>query len=196
MHQHIEEYKSVRTFFMQWLDQLNEKLLALDPDYYSTPSQKAINRINNNLLYHPLRPTYKDHFGAGLDQISKQGDFYIEIGIEKCFIGGGYWYPNTKQLKNIRAALDYDGEQFVNIINAEKFKNRFGGLIPSDSLQKPPAGYYKNHPYIDLLKRKSFAVGVHLPNADVLDPNFMEKVIEIYFVMLPFRRYLNKAVLL
>ena len=70
----------VRDFYIAWLDAMNEELAAIDTDYFDTPGKKAINRINNNLMFQPSRPVYKNHFGAGLDQISKQGDFYIHIG--------------------------------------------------------------------------------------------------------------------
>ena len=74
---HRKEYHQVRDFYIDWLNGMNEELAAIDDTYFYTPGKKAINRINNNLLYHPSKPVYKDHFGAGLDQRSKEGDFYI-----------------------------------------------------------------------------------------------------------------------
>lgn len=194
MDAHRKEYHAVRDFFIDWLDTMNQRLAAVDPAYFDTPGKKAINRINNNLLYHPNRPVYKDHFGAGLDQLSKQGDFYIEIGVEQCFIGGGYWYPSSKLLTSIREAIDFDGEVLKTILNTPSFKNRFGSMIPSEALKNAPKGYAADHPHIDLLKRKSFAVGVYLSHEAVLKPNFEEEVVALYLEMLPFRRYLNQAV--
>jgi len=194
MDAHRKEYHAVRDFFISWLDVMNQRLASVDPDYFDTPGKKAINRINNNLLYHPNRPVYKDHFGAGLDQLSKQGDFYIELGVEKCFIGGGYWYPSSKLLKSIREAIDYDGDVLKGILDNPSFKTMFGNLIPAETLKSAPKGFANDHPHIELLKRKSFAVGIYLTHEDVLNSKFDEKVVEIYLEMLPFRRYLNQAV--
>ena len=73
-------YHEVRNDFIGWLDKLDLRLAELDKDYYSTPGKKGINRINNNLMFHPNKPVYKDHFGAGLDKAPNSADFYIEIG--------------------------------------------------------------------------------------------------------------------
>ena len=188
-----KEYYRVRDFYIDWLENMNNQLATLDDGYFNTPGKKAINRINNNLLYHPNKPIYKDHFGAGLDQKSKQGDFYIELGVEGSFIGGGYWHPQSKILKSIREAIDYDGDTFKSIINKESFKKTFGDLIVNQSLKTAPKGYSQEHKHIELLRRKSFAVSCSI-SEEVKQDNFDKRVIEIYQELLPFRRYLNNAV--
>ena len=189
-----KEYLAVRDFFIDWLDMMNERLAALDPDYFDTPGKKAINRINNNLLFHPNRPVYKDHFGAGLDQVSRQGDFYIELGVKQCFFGGGYWHPDSKLLYSIRQAIDYNGEELQAVLDSKTFKKRFGGLIDGGKLTRPPKGFNSDHPHIDLLKLKSFAAGVYFPREACFQEDFDQWVVDIYMDLLPFRRYLNQAV--
>jgi uncharacterized protein (TIGR02453 family) len=194
MDAHRKRYEEVRDEYIAWLDAMNNKLAAVDPEYTDTPGKKAINRINNNLMYHPNKPTYKDHFGAGLDQERKQGDFYIHLGVEESFIGGGYWHPSSKLLKSIREAIDYDGEALKEILNEPHFKAMFGGLMEDDTLKTASKGYSEDHRHIDLLRRKSFAVAHSFTQKEVIASGFDEKVVEIYKTMLPFRRYLNKAV--
>ncbi|MFT4943365.1 MAG: hypothetical protein ACJAYD_000042 [Patiriisocius sp.] len=189
-----KEYHSVRDFYITWLDVMNQKLAAIDPDYLDTPGKKAINRINNNLMFQPNKPVYKDHFGAGLDQMTKQGDFYIHIGVAENFIGGGYWHPSSKVLKSIRDAIDYNGEEFKAILEKNSFKNTFGVLIEGALLKTAPKGYSQNHVHIDLLRRKSFAVGRTFSRDAVLASDFEAVVVEVYKELLPFRRYLNTAV--
>ncbi len=194
MDEHRGEYHTVRDAYIDWLNQMNIKLASIDPDYTPTNGKKAINRINNNLMFHPNKPVYKDHFGAGLDQESKQGDFYIHLGVNESFIGGGYWHPSSKILKSIRAAIDYNGEDLKKILNKKSFKSMFGEMIVDDPLKTSPKGYSQDHKHIDLLRRKSFAVSCPLTQKEVMASNFEEKVIAIYKEMLPFRRYLNQAV--
>ena len=189
-----KQYHRVRDFYIAWLDTMNQELAAIDTDYFDTPGKKAINRINNNLMFQPLKPVYKNHFGAGLDQITKQGDFYIQIGIEENFIGGGYWHPSSKVLKSIREAIDYNGQELTAILNKESFKKTFGDLVPGECLKNAPKGYHKNHQCIKLLKRKSFAAGKTFTKQEVLAPDFNQRVIALYMELLPFRRYLNNAV--
>ncbi len=190
-----KQYQTIRNSFVQWLDDLDSKLANIDPNYFPTPGKKGINRINNNLLFHPNKPVYKDHFGAGLDQRAKQGDFYIHIGISECLLAGGYWKPDHKILNSIREAIDYNGEELVKIINKKSFKRTFGGLLTDpDKLKKAPKGYTVDHEYIDLLRHRTFAVIHPLTREDILSDNFMDKVLEVYKEMLPFRRYFNEAV--
>lgn len=194
MDEHRDEYHSIRDSYINWLNEMDIKLAAIDPDYTPTSGKKAINRINNNLMFHPNKPIYKDHFGAGLDQESQQGDFYIHLGVNESFIGGGYWHPSSKILKSIRAAIDYNGEDLKKILNKKSFKTMFGEMIVDDPLKTAPKGYSQDHKHIDLLRRKSFAVSCPLTQKEVIAGDFEEKVIAIYKEMLPFRRYLNQAV--
>lgn len=194
MDAHRPEYYDVRDSLIAWLDQMNMKLAQIDPDYYDTPGKKAINRINNNLMFHPNRPVYKDHFGAGLDQVSKQGDFYLHFGVNECFIGGGYWHPSAKVLRSILQAIDYDGHEFKEILKRPSFVKMFGSLVEDDPLKTAPKGFSQDHEHIDLLRRRSFAVTRPLTKAEIFSGAFEELVIAIYKEMLPFRRYLNQAV--
>ncbi|WP_298541562.1 DUF2461 domain-containing protein [uncultured Aquimarina sp.] len=188
-------YQQIRNSFINWLDNLDTEFAKIDSNYYPTPGRKGINRINNNLLFHPNKPVYKDHFAAGLDQRTKQGDFYIQIGINDCELAGGYWKPDSKILKSIREAIDYNGDELTSIINKKSFQKTFGPLYDDgESLKKAPKGYTMDHEHIDLLRRKTIAVIHPLTKKEILQDDFNERVIEVYKEMLPFRRYLNEAV--
>ena len=189
-----KRYHKVRDLFIAWLDDLDLTLAGLDDEYYGTPGKKGINRINNNLMFHPNKPIYKDHFGAGLDKRPNTGDFYLEIGIGESLFAGGLWRPESKVLRSIRDAIDYDGEEFKKIINKPSFKKTFGGLYEDVKLVQAPKGFSNDHPHIDLLRHKTFAVLHRFPNELVFEDGFKDKVIQVYFEMLPFRRYLNKAI--
>ncbi len=187
-------YTEVRNDFIGWLDQLNAQLAEIDEEYYDTPGKKGINRINNNLMFHPNKPIYKDHFGAGLDKRPNTGDFYIEIGIERSIFAGGLWRPDPKRLRSIRDAIDYDGEKLKEILAKKSFKKLFGTLYADAKLINAPKGYRNDHLHIDLLRNKTFAVATEFSTNEVYKDDFDKKVISAYREMLPFRRYLNKAV--
>ena len=194
MDAHRKEYHQIRNAHIAWLEHLNTLFSSVDPDYYDTPGKKAINRINNNLMFHPNKPIYKDHIGAGLDQKTKQGDFYIEIGLTHNLLAGGYWRPKKEILQSIRDAIDYNGEELKAIIEKPSFTKIFGGLWEDDRLKTSPKGFSKDHPHIDLLRNKTFAVEVTLSRKQVLDSNFEDYLVTVYLEMLPFRRYLREAI--
>ena len=187
-------YKEVRDDYISWLDKINVKLAATDDEYYDTPGKKGINRINNNLMFHPNKPIYKDHFGAGFDKRPNTGDFYVEVGIERAMFAGGLWRPDPKRLRSVREAIDYDGEELVSMLNKPSFKTLFGGLYEDEKLKTAPQGFSNDHPHIDLLRNKTFAVATSFSTDVVLKDDFEEFLINAYQEMLPFRRYLNKAI--
>ncbi len=193
MDAHRGEYTQLRLAFIQWLDGLDSRIAGLDPDYYPTPGKVGINRINNNLLFHPNRPVYKDHFGAGLDKAPGAGDFYIQVGIGESLLAGGVWRPAAENLAKIREAIDYDGEVLEGILQKPSFRAMFGTLYEDERLRRMPRGFPSDHPHAELLKNKTFAVVRPLTEKTVLSPAFEDVVVETYMELLPFRRYLNQA---
>ena len=194
MDENRKRYHEVRDWYIDWLNQLDIELGKVDPDYLSTDGRKAINRINNNLMFHPNKPIYKDHFGAGFDKRPNTGDFYVEIGIERSMFAGGLWRPDPNRLRSIRDAIDYDGEELLQILNKKSFKNLFGGLYEDVKLTNAPKGFSNKHRHIDLLRNKTFAVAMEFSSDLVLKDDFEDYLINAYNIMLPFRRYLNKAI--
>lgn len=194
MDAHRKRYQLVRNDFIRWLDHMDATLANIDDQYYATPGKKGIIRINNNLMFHPHKPIYKDHFGAALDKAPGSADFYLEFGTQGSMLAGGFWRPEPKTLRSIRDALDYDGEEFKKILAKKSFKQTFGELIEDEKLKTSPKGFPNDHPHIDLLRLKTFAVIHRFPEEEVYRENFEEKVVQVYKEMLPFRRYLNRAV--
>jgi len=194
MDEHRSLYEEIRDDYIHFLDELNQELKLIHPDYKDTPGRKAINRINNNKVFHPNKPTYKDHFGAGLDSGKQHTDFYIHIGINGSFVAGGFYHAPNDILKKIRDAIDYNGDKFLAILEDDQFSNYYGELMDEDKLKTSPKGYSSDHKHIKLLRNKSFAVSHDLTQKEIISNNFKEELVKAYKILLPFRHYLNKAV--
>ena len=124
--------------------------------------------FSNNLMFHPNKPIYKDHFGAGLDKAPNSADFYIEIGLKNCLLAGGFWRPDPKTLRSIREGIDYDGEVLQEILNKPSFQKTFDNLYEDEKLTNAPKGFSNDHPHIDLLKNKT---SLNM-NVEVFQPGF------------------------
>ena len=70
----------------------------------------------------------------------------------------------------------------------------FGGLWDDVKLTNSPKGFSNDHPHIDLLRNKTYAVATEFSTEAIFKSDFEDKVITAYKEMLPFRRYLNKAI--
>jgi uncharacterized protein (DUF2461 family) len=62
-----------------------------------------------------------------------------------------------------------------------------------ESLKRVPPGFDEDHPCIEDIKRKDFALGISLPNSVVTGPTALATVVDGYRRMTPFMRFLCKA---
>jgi uncharacterized protein (TIGR02453 family) len=188
-----KRYHALRDDFIAFLEELNRRLVEVDPGFLPKPPRSAMTRINNNLLFHPNAPTYKDNFGADLEDGKGKPSFYVHVGLAENMAAGGFYKPPSDYLKRIRAAIDYDGERLQAIIEAPKFKKYFGELIDTGKLKTAPKGYSQDHPHIELLRHKSFAVARNFEPEEVVADNYMEELVATFEAMQPLRGYLNRA---
>lgn len=100
------------------------------------------------------------------------------------FAGCGVWDPNGPALSRIRQGIVNESDRFKAILETDAIKNITDGktgldaLRPGSSqLKTGPAGYDKNHPMIEYLKRKCFAVGRHFADKEVVNEGFLEEVL-------------------
>jgi uncharacterized protein (TIGR02453 family) len=194
MDENRKRYEENRDFVIEWANDLMAKIAKADSDFKPVTGKKAISRINNNLLYHPDKPVYKDHFGVEMNLSGGPSGFYIQLGLSHNFIGGGIWSPTKDQLEKIRGAIDYNGEELKKIIEKKSFKNIFDGLSEQDKLKTAPRDYSQDHKHIELLRLKRFATMVGITQKEITADDFEKKVVNYYKEMMPLGKYLNKAV--
>lgn len=196
MDEHRSRYLSAKQY---WLDEVEAVLdrLAQYEDHFSLFDPKdTIQRINNNRMFHPDRPIYKGHFSSSpsgkTDQISK---IFFAFGPSFTMIGGGIYRPEKAALKSIRDAIDYDANELLDIINGKKFVKLFGGLSYDETqLKSSPRGYSKDHPHVNLLRRKSFTAGVEPRAEDIINGSLTEMVEDAYLTLRPFNDWLERAI--
>ena len=194
MDQNRKRYEENRDFVTEWANDLMARIAKSDTNFKPSTGKKAISRINNNLLYHPEKPVYKDHFGVEMNLSGGPSGFYIQLGLSHNFIGGGIWSPTKDQLEKIRGAIDYNGEELKKITEKKSFTDTFGGLSEQDKLKTAPRDYSQDHKHIELLRLKRFATMVSITQKDITSDDFEKQVVKYYKEMMPLGRYLNKAV--
>ncbi len=194
MDEHRDTYHEVRDFVLEWIESLDKRLQKVDPNYYSTPAKKAISRINNNLVYKPNAPTYRNHFGAEMNKAKGKSGFYVHMSLNGSFIGGGFYNPSKDELDSIREAIDYNGEELKKIINKKSFVDTFGEMSDSDALKTAPKGFAQEHKHIELLRMKRFAVMHSITQKEIVADDFANKVVKVYKEIISFNQYLEKAV--
>lgn len=161
-------------------------------------AKKCVMRIYRDVRFSKDKSPYKNNFGIGISPKGKGGDgagYYIHIQPGKSFVAGGYWMPQSDHLKSIRQEIDYNANDFLKIIESKEFKNYFEGLDEGEKLKTSPKGYEADHPYIELLKLKSFTVTHSLSDKELASSTAVNSVVEGLKTMSPFISFLNQAIL-
>jgi len=88
------------------------------------------------------------------------------------FLGAGIWHPGSPALKRIRDTLVARPEAWRSALAAVEPVWR---LADGESLKRAPAGYSPDHPLIEDIKRKSFAVVSRLTQREVTASGFLDE---------------------
>lgn len=186
-------YEDTKREVVDLFDPILEEIKRVDPRIVQPNARRAISRINNNLMFHPDRPTYKDHFGVAFGYGKGLADFYVGLGVRETEIAGGLWHPDSDRLKKVRMEIDYEGDKLSKILSSEAFSKAFE-LYKQDTLKTTPKGYPKDHEHIELLRLKSLAAFRQITRKDVYSSHFSEMVVESYMSVVPLLDFINTAI--
>jgi uncharacterized protein (TIGR02453 family) len=129
---------------------LCEELAEFGPFHVFRPYQDA--RFSKN------RPPYKVQQGAYGEGEGGTG-YYFHISREGLLVAAGYYSMMRDQLERFRAAVDagHTGKEIAGIVSALSRRYSIGAI---DELKTAPKGYPKDHPRIDLLRRKGLMMSI------------------------------------
>lgn len=194
MDAHRERYHAAKEIWLEEVALYLKRLRKHDPKLVAVRPKDTIMRINNNNMFHPDKPTYKDSFGFDPHKGMDQPSFYLHVSPSGSFIAGGLWHPDRDQLKKVREAIDYDGEHLKELMAGEEVQAFFGGFDEDpDALKTSPRDYASDHRHIDLLRRKNFTVMREVTQQAVLADDFVDTVERGFLAMQPLLGYLERA---
>jgi uncharacterized protein (TIGR02453 family) len=162
--QHKNEFDDlVKAPMQSFISALQPYFSGFAPEFDLHPS-RSIFRIYRDIRFSQDKTPYKTHIAAHFVLRGKPKGFvgsgyYVEIGPEDIYVGGGIYIPESDQLKKIRNAIATRGEEFLSVVEDRKFKKLFAPFEWS-RLQRVPRGFDENHPMAEWLKYKQFFVGV------------------------------------
>ncbi|SHI85885.1 DUF2461 domain-containing protein [Flavobacterium terrae] len=151
-----------------------------------------IHRIYRDIRFSKDKTPYKNNFSVSYDRAKPylRGGYYLHIQPGGSFIGGGFWEPNTEDLKRIRKEFELDDTQIRSIISEENFQKYFGSLQGAE-LKTAPKDFDKEHPAIDLIRKKQYLVYRRFTDKEVTSPNFKEEALVTFAAMRSFFDYMS-----
>jgi len=188
-------YADAKNNFESFVQEIINRIIGFDPIMKGLEVKSCVYRINRDIRFSNDKTPYKSHFGAFIVRGGKKnGDkfagYYFHIEPGKSIIAGGAYMPPTPWLSAIRENINDDPERLLKIIGNKDFVKYFV-KIDGEKLKSAPKGYPSDHPHIDLLKFKSYLVVNEVSEKDIMNPGFIDHVINVMKAMKPLNDFLN-----
>jgi uncharacterized protein (TIGR02453 family) len=155
-------------------------------------------RIARDVRFSTDKSPYKTWLAASFAEGGRKAnrmDYYLHIQPDgESFLGGGMYAPTPEQLARYRQEVDYNAAALKAILDAPDFATTFGKPEGSQ-LKTTPKGYPKDHPDLDLLRRTQLFFWHKFTDAEVLAPDFPERVTACCRTLKPFLDFMNAALL-
>jgi uncharacterized protein (TIGR02453 family) len=156
--------------------------------------KKSLYRIYRDTRFSKNKTPYKTHWGGYFKRATSKlrGGYYFHIEPGNSFVGGGFWGPDTTDLKRVRQEIAADDQGLRDVIEQEDFKMTFGSLL-GEQLKSAPKGYPKDHSAIDLLRYKQYLLMHKFTDREVMNADFPVEVSNIFQQMRPFFDYMSEV---
>jgi uncharacterized protein (TIGR02453 family) len=187
---HKSEYEDIvkenKVFFNQVYSELQK---------HDSLNDVHIFRIYKDVRFSKDKSPYKTNLGAGYSRTKPhlRGGYYLQIEPNNSFVGGGFWSPNNEDLFRIRKEFESDTTEIEKIISNNTFVKYFEELKGEDGVKTAPKGFDKNHPAINLIKKRQFVVMRKFTDKEVISDDFQQEIISTFLAMRPFFDYMSEV---
>ena len=150
-------------------------------------------RIYRDVRFSKNKTPYKTYFSGSFHRTKPElrGGYYLHLAPNnESFIATGFWNPDKEDLKRLRKEFEIDADEFRAIIAEPRFKANWGPLMGNE-LKSSPRGFAKQHPNIDLIRKKQFIFKKGYTDKEVLSDQFLQEVIYSFMVIRPYFDYMS-----
>jgi uncharacterized protein (TIGR02453 family) len=180
------------------IETINTAMEAFAPAHIRQP-QKCMMRIYRDIRFSSDKRPYKSHISAwwsreGLEKTSG-GGYYMHISPDEVLIAAGVYMPEREQLLAIRQYMLVHHAEVQQVLNNRKLR-RYMDSFTGTPLTRPPKGFPKDHPAMDLLMCRQWGVEGKLPSSASLQSGFATEIIRRFRLAAPLVDALNTPLLL
>jgi len=166
-----------------------------DPEVAGLDPKSCVFRIYRDVRFSKDKSPYKTNLGAfvapgGRKAMSPGYYFHVQPGM--FFAAAGKHMPDAGELLKLRNAVASNTKDFLKIVEAKKFDDRFGEMH-GERLSKPPKGFDADHPAIEYLKLKSFTVSEEFKESVALSKDYPKLLTESFKAAYPLVVFLRRA---
>lgn len=151
-------------------------------------------RIYRDVRFSKNKLPYKTHFGGSFHRTKPKlrGGYYLHIQPNnQSFLATGFWEPAPSDLLRIRKEFEMDDAEIRDILADKKFNSVWGNAFVGDEVKTAPKGFSKEHPAIDLIKKKQYIFTKKYTDKEVMDTGFLNEVDASFRTVRPFFDYMS-----
>jgi uncharacterized protein (TIGR02453 family) len=156
------------------------------------PSGGSLFRIYRDVRFSKDKSPYKTQVGIQFRHAQSRDvhapGFYLNLAPDSVFMACGTWHPDRDTLHAIRTAIAAKPGRWQAIVEDAAFRKRF--RLGGEALQRPPAGFDRDHPLIEELKRKDFIAVTDLSESDATASGFLDRFLALCGEASGFMRFL------
>jgi uncharacterized protein (TIGR02453 family) len=161
------------------------------------PAEKSLFRIYRDTRFSSDKRPYKTHVAAwwshqGLEKTSGAG-YYFHISAKEVVVAAGAYMPEKDQLAAIRNWLLENHADFRKLLAKPAVRKTFKEF-EGNALTRPPKGFPKEHPAIDLIQCRQWGLSATLPVGAALKPDFASTLIRYFHLASPIVDALNAPI--
>ncbi len=169
---------AVKEFYQLVLENLN---------HHDQIEKLKLFRIYRDVRFSKDKTPYKAHFAGSFTRAGAalRGGYYLRIKPGESFIAAGFFGPEKDDLFRIRKEWEQDATELREIVENSTFKEIWGSL-EGEELKTAPKGFDKEHPDIDLIRKKQYLFTRKFTDKEVLSANFLATIDDSYQAIRPF----------
>lgn len=182
---YLEHFGTVKAFFKSVESKLQNQDLI---------EGHKIMRIYRDIRFSKDKTPFKPRFAGNFKRATAalRGGYFLNIQPGRSIVGGGFYAPNTEDLKRIRQELEMDPHSLQKIINEPHFKKTYGELL-GEGVKTAPRGFDPNSEAIELIRKKQFYFVHNFTDKEVISSDFEDKIVSTYKAILPFFDYMSEV---
>ena len=194
--------KEAQNEFNRFIDSLITEIRQFDSTIGSITAKDCVYRIYRDVRFSNDKTPYKNHFGAYIARGGRKsllGGYYFHIEpadagyLNHSMWAGGIYCPDAPTLKAVRTDIYEQPDEYKAIIQNREFADTFK-WFEGNMLTTAPKGFPKDFPDIDLLKRRDYTYYRNIDEPTLLGDRLLEESIRVFKLMLPFNRFMNRAI--
>lgn len=182
-----------------FVTEIGPKLRALSPDVQFDPKiNGSISRINRDVRFSKDKRPYKSHLALWFWHGEKRSwdlpGFYVDVGVERVFLGVGMYQFDKETLDTYRQSVIHprSGKALLAAVDAVKSKGDY--QIGQKTRKLMPRGFEAPADRAEYLLYEGITVGTELPSSVAAEPGFADLCMTHFTNAWPLAKWLIEEV--